>query len=157
MKLGPPTLSGFLILLALGTAGFAGRQARTARPLEAHSVAQQDRVTFNRDIAPIIFRNCSQCHHPGESGPFSLLTYSDVKSHGRQIAYMTNKRIMPPWLPDPDGPKFAGELRLTDEQIASIQKWVDEGEIEGKPADLPPQPKFAAGWDLGPPDLVVRA
>ncbi|MGB7611574.1 MAG: tetratricopeptide repeat protein [Candidatus Acidiferrum sp.] len=114
-------------------------------------------MTFNRDIAPIIFRNCSQCHHPGESGPFSLLTYSDVKSHGRQIAYMTSKRIMPPWLPDAAGPKFAGELRLTDAQIATIQKWVDEGEIEGNPAELPAQPKFAVGWELGKPDVIVRA
>ena len=38
-------------------------------------------VTFNRDIAPIIFRSCSTCHHAGEAGPFSLLTYSDVKKH----------------------------------------------------------------------------
>ncbi len=157
MKLGLPTLSGFLTLLALGTAGFAGRQTKIARPSELRSSAAQSRVTFNRDIAPIIFRNCSQCHHPGESGPFSLLTYSDVKSHGRQIAYMTSKRIMPPWLPDAGGPKFAGELRLTDAQIATIQKWVDEGEIEGNPAELPAQPKFAVGWELGKPDVVVRA
>ncbi|MGB2655407.1 MAG: cytochrome c, partial [Candidatus Acidiferrum sp.] len=157
MKLGLPTLSGILTLLALGTAGFAGRQTKIARPSEQRSRAPQSQVTFNRDIAPIIFRNCSQCHHPGESGPFSLLTYSDVKSHGRQIAYMTSKRIMPPWLPDAAGPKFAGELRLTDAQIATIQKWVDEGEIEGNPAELPAQPKFAVGWELGKPDVIVRA
>ena len=64
---------------------------------------------------------------------------------------------MPPWLPDPGGPKFAGELRLTDEQIATIQKWVDQGEMEGNSADLPPQPKFAVGWELGKPDVIVRA
>src|ERR1700678_209687 len=50
------------------------------------------RVTFNRDIAPIIFRSCSSCHHPGEAGPFSLLTYSDVKKHARQIVDVTKAR-----------------------------------------------------------------
>ncbi|MGB7281907.1 MAG: tetratricopeptide repeat protein [Candidatus Acidiferrum sp.] len=157
MKLGLPTLCGFLTLCALGTACLAARHAEVARQSVAGVEEVQQRVTFNHDIAPIIFRNCSQCHHPGESGPFSLLTYEDVKSHGRQIAYITSKRIMPPWLPDPGEPKFAGELRLSDEQIATIQKWVDQGEIQGNPADLPPQPKFAAGWELGEPDVVVRA
>ncbi|HUB58978.1 MAG TPA: tetratricopeptide repeat protein [Candidatus Micrarchaeia archaeon] len=156
MKAGLTTLSGFLALFALATAGFAGRHAE-ARQSEPQGAASHQQVTFNRDIAPIIFRDCSQCHHPGESGPFSLLTYADVKSHGRQIAYMTSKRIMPPWLPDPGPPKFAGELRLTDEQIATIQEWVAQGETQGKPGDLPPQPKFAAGWELGKPDVVVRA
>ncbi|HTQ60783.1 MAG TPA: tetratricopeptide repeat protein [Candidatus Solibacter sp.] len=70
---------------------------------------------------------------------------------------MTSKRIMPPWLPDPGEPKFAGELRLTDDQIATIQKWVDQGEVQGNPADLPPQPKFVVGWELGRPDVIVKA
>ncbi len=157
MKAGLQTLSGFLALFALGTAGISGSHTAAARKAEPRGAPPQERVTFNREIAPIIFSNCSQCHHPGESGPFSLLTYADVKSHARQIAYMTSKRTMPPWLPDPGGPKFAGELRLTDEQIATIQKWVDQGEMEGNPADLPPQPKFAVGWELGKPDVIVRA
>ena len=157
MKVGLPTFSGFLALFALGTAGISGSHTTAARQSVPHGAATQQQVTFDRDIAPLIFRNCSQCHHPGESGPFSLLTYADVKSHGRQIAYMTGKHSMPPWLPNPGGPKFAGELRLTDEQIATIQKWVDQGEIEGNPADLPAQPKFAAGWELGKPDVIVRA
>ncbi|MHB8503783.1 MAG: tetratricopeptide repeat protein [Candidatus Acidiferrales bacterium] len=157
MKVGLRTLSGFFTLLALGTAGISVRHAQAARQSELQGAASHQQVTFNRDIAPIIFRNCAQCHHPGESGPFPLLTYADVKSHGRQVAYITSKRIMPPWLPDPGGPKFADELRLTDEQIATIQKWVDQGEIEGNPSDLPPQPKFAAGWELGKPDVIVKA
>lgn len=157
MKFGPPTLPGILTVLALGTAVLAGLQVQGGHQTAPEGKAPHQAVTFNRDIAPIIFKNCSQCHHPGESGPFSLLSYADVKSHGRQIAYMTAKRIMPPWLPDPGEPKFTDELRLTDEQIATIQKWVEQGEIEGKPSDLPPQPKFAAGWELGKPDVIVRA
>src|ERR1700733_8950951 len=58
-------------------------------------------VTFNRDIAPILFHYCATCHRPGESGPFPLLSYKDAKSHARQIAAVTHSRFMPPWLPEP--------------------------------------------------------
>ena len=57
-------------------------------------------LSFNKDIAPIIFENCSTCHHPGESAPFNLLNYADVKKHARQIVEVTRRRIMPPWLPE---------------------------------------------------------
>ena len=114
-------------------------------------------VTFDRDIAPIIFHSCATCHHPGEAGPFSLLTYSDVKRHARQIADVTEARTMPPWLPAPQELKFADELRLPKEQIDLIQRWVAQGEVEGNPADLPPQPKVSEGWRLGTPDLILTA
>jgi Tfp pilus assembly protein PilF/mono/diheme cytochrome c family protein len=114
-------------------------------------------ITFDRDIAPIVFQNCARCHRPGESGPFPLLTYPDVKKHASQIAIVTRTRFMPPWLPDPQPLKFADESRLSDQQIATIQKWVDEGALEGNAADLPAPPKFVAGWQLGEPDLVMKA
>ena len=114
-------------------------------------------VTFNRDIAPIIFHYCASCHRPGEAGPFPLLTYEEVRKHGRQIAAVTQTRFMPPWLPEPQTLKFADERRLSDEQIALIQKWVDGGMLQGNPADLPPKPQFVQGWQLGKPDLIVRA
>lgn len=114
-------------------------------------------VTFNRDVAPIVFQACARCHRPGESGPFPLLTYSDVKKHARQIEIVTRTRFMPPWLPEPQSLKFADESRLSDEQIATIKRWVDAGGPEGDPRDLPSLPKFVEGWQLGPPDLVLKA
>src|SRR5260370_36643344 len=76
------------------------------------------KVVFTRNIAPIVFRSCSSCHHSGEAAPFPLLTYGDVKSHARQIADITRKRLMPPWLPSPDGPRFEEDSHLSEEQIA---------------------------------------
>ena len=105
----------------------------------------EPRVTFNRDIAPILFHSCSMCHRPGEAAPFPLLTYKEAKSHARQIAAVTQRHFMPPWLPEPGELKFADELRLTAEQIALFQKWVDEGNDEGDPSDLPPAPGFVPG------------
>src|SRR5579871_3424470 len=123
----------------------------------AQHPADQSHVTFDRDIAPIIFRSCSSCHRPGEAAPFSLLTYSDVKKHARQIADVTRSRAMPPWLPDPQKLKFADEMRLSNAEIQMLQRWVEQGEVEGNPADLPPQPKFVEGWRLGKPDLILTA
>jgi tetratricopeptide (TPR) repeat protein len=150
-------LSGFFLVLAVASAGFAARHAAATWQSAPPSAEAQPQVTFNRDIAPMIFRNCAPCHHPGEAGPFPLLTYADVKSHGRQIAFVTSKHIMPPWLPDRGELKFADELRLSEEEISTIQTWVDQGEIEGNSSDLPPQPAFTAGWQLGKPDVIIRA
>jgi Flp pilus assembly protein TadD len=115
------------------------------------------KITFNRDVAPIVFRYCAGCHRPGEAAPFPLLSYQDVKTHARQIAAVTRSRFMPPWQPEPGELKFADERRLSDEQIKLIQKWVDDGVLEGRPADLPPQPHFVPGWQLGKPDLILKA
>jgi tetratricopeptide (TPR) repeat protein len=121
------------------------------------SSSAKEKVTFNRDIAPIIFQNCSTCHRPGEAGPFPLLTYDDVKSHARQIAFVTRTGFMPPWLPAPGEFKFAEERRLTAHQISLIQRWVEQGAARGNAADLPPSPRFTEGWPLGPPEIILKA
>jgi tetratricopeptide (TPR) repeat protein/mono/diheme cytochrome c family protein len=147
-------LSGTLALLAVGAAGLIAKHSASADTTKSLAPAA---VTFNHDVAPIIYKNCAPCHHPGEAGPFPLLTYADVKSHAQQIAYVTGKRIMPPWLPDANGPRFKDELRLSEEEIAAIEAWVDQGEAEGNASDLPKAPTFTAGWQLGKPDVIVRA
>jgi len=132
-------------------------QPATRVHAQASDPKDDGQVTFNRDIAPIMFQSCARCHRAGESGPFPLLTYEDVKKHARQIQTVARTRFMPPWLPEPQALKFADQLRLPDEQIASIKKWIEEGAPEGNPAELPPQPKFVEGWQLGQPDLVLKA
>lgn len=112
-------------------------------------------VTFDKDIAPIVFHSCAPCHRPGEAAPFPLLTYQDVKGHARQIVAVTGKRYMPPWPPEPGYGQFEGTRRLSDAQIRLIARWVESGAPEGNPADLPDAPHFPEGWQLGPPDLVV--
>ena len=114
-------------------------------------------VTFNRDIAPIIFHHCAPCHRRGEAAPFSLLTYQDTAKFAAQIADITRKLIMPPWLPAPSELKFSGNLRLSDEQIALLRQWADEGAPEGDPRDLPAPPQFTPGWQLGKPDAILHA
>ena len=96
-------------------------------------------------------------HHSGEAGPFPLITYGDVKSHARQIADITSKRLMPPWLPAPDGLAFEEDSHLSEQQIALFRQWVSDGMPEGERAELPAAPKFSSGWQLGQPDLILKA
>ena len=148
------TIIACLLGLSSATAAAIAKQSGAfARP----PVPAVQQVTFNRDIAPILFHSCAICHHPGEAGPFPLLTYTDAKARARQIAAVTARRYMPPWLPEPQELRFADELRLSDEQIALIRKWVDQGAVEGDAADLRPAPKFVPGWQLGRPDKIVEA
>ena len=113
-------------------------------------------VTFNKDIAPIIYHNCSPCHRPGEAAPFSLLSYDDVAKKSATIAKVTGKRLMPPWKAEPASYSYRDDRRLNENEIALIQQWVKAGKPEGDPADKPEPPKFASGWQLGEPDLIVE-
>ncbi len=113
-------------------------------------------VTFSRDIAPIVFARCAGCHRPGEAAPFSVLTYNESRPWARSIKARVLARQMPPWKPVAGyGGPFLDERRLTEEEIQTIARWVDQGAPEGDPADLPRRPEGPADWRLGPPDLVI--
>ena len=114
-------------------------------------------VTYYRDIAPILFQSCAPCHRPGQPGPFPLLTYEDARRHAGAMAEVTQRRYMPPWLPEPGHGEFRGERRLTEAQIRAIGDWARAGAPAGSAADAPPPPSLTAEWLLGPPDLVVQA
>ncbi len=122
----------------------------------ARAASDTGPVTFNGQIAPIIFQNCSPCHRPGEAAPFSLLSYQDAARKGKTIGRVTAEHVMPPWKAEPASYAYRDERRLTAEQIALIQAWVGQGMPEGDPAQKPEPPKFASGWRLGEPDLIVE-
>ena len=124
--------------------------------ITAPAAAPTATLTFNTDIAPIVFQNCSVCHREGDVAPFALLSYDDVKRRAHQIASVTHSRYMPPWKAEPGWGEFQNERRLTVAQIAAIRKWVDDGCIEGNAADKPELPKFTDGWRLGKPDLILK-
>lgn len=113
-------------------------------------------VSFNRELAPIIFEHCAPCHHDGGSGPFPLMTYSDVAKHAGQIVTVTQSHFMPPWPPAQGYGEFAGDRRLSAAQIALFSDWVKQNRPEGNVIDLPPQPHFDSRWQMGPPDLILK-
>lgn len=121
------------------------------------TASAQAAVTYNQHIAPILNEYCAPCHRPGQSGPFPLLTYEDARKRASQIAAVTQRRYMPPWLPEAGFGDFAGERRLSDAQVQAIGEWSRAGAPEGAAALHPPPLATPSGWALGPPDLVVEA
>jgi mono/diheme cytochrome c family protein len=113
-------------------------------------------VTFNRDIAPVVWNHCANCHRDGEVAPFPLTSYADCQKRAEQLAEIVATRYMPPWKAEPGFNHFADERRLSSQQIELFADWAAGGTLEGNPADLPPLPTFASGWQLGQPDLVVQ-
>ncbi|HEY8460518.1 MAG TPA: thiol-disulfide isomerase [Blastocatellia bacterium] len=109
-------------------------------------------VTFNKDVAPIFFKSCAECHRAGEAAPFSTLSYKDVRPWAKSIREKVTSREMPPWHADPNHGEWLNDRRLTEAEIATIVAWVDGGAKEGEPKDLPPAPKFTDGWTIGEPD-----
>ncbi len=113
-------------------------------------------VTFSEHIAPLVFDKCASCHRPGQSGPFSLLTYEDVSKNANTISAVLASGYMPPWKPVDTGILFANHRRLSTDQLATFRQWVDEGCPMGDLNRMPTPPAFPDGWNLGKPDLVVK-
>ena len=140
------------VIVTLFTTILAGTFAAVSQRSPATAAAS---LTYSKDIAPLLNKNCVSCHRTGEVGPFSLESYADVKKRAAQIALVVDRRIMPPWKLDSHG-EFQGERRLTDKQISTIKRWAADGAVEGPRSDLPPVPPFPADWALGKPDIVLQ-
>ncbi|HEX4951292.1 MAG TPA: DUF3471 domain-containing protein [Blastocatellia bacterium] len=113
-------------------------------------------VTFSKDVAPILNAKCAECHRPGDSAPFSTLTYKDVRPWAKSIKEKVVNRTMPPWHADPHYGQFKNDRSLSQKEIDTIVAWVDQGAKEGNPKDLPPSPKFNDGWTIGTPDMIIK-
>jgi hypothetical protein len=116
--------------------------------------------TFDKEVAPILFKHCANCHRPGEIGSaVSLVSYDTARPWAESIKQQVSKREMPPWPADPNKSlKFRNDPRLSQQEIDTLVAWVNAGAPKGNDADLPPLPDFPQGW-LHPkgiaPDLVI--
>ncbi|MBN8248172.1 MAG: hypothetical protein J0L84_12100, partial [Verrucomicrobia bacterium] len=119
-------------------------------------VAAEVPVTFHGQVAPILHTHCAPCHRPGQPGPFPLLTYDDARKHARDVADVTARGFMPPWLPEAGAHPLEGERRLSALERDTLKRWADTGAPEGDPAQAPPARTWPSGWQLGTPDLVLR-
>src|SRR5882724_4705842 len=99
-------------------------------------------VTYTKDIAPILNRNCAVCHRAGEIGPMSLLSYKEVRPWGKSIKEKVASRTMPPWHANAPHGTFSNDRRLSDKEVATLVSWVDAGMKEGDAKDMPPAPTF---------------
>jgi hypothetical protein len=120
------------------------------------SANKDSQLTFNKDIAPIFYKNCVQCHRPGEIAPMALISYKEVRPWAKSIREKVISRDMPPWYADPAHGKWTNDRRMSQQDIDKIIAWVDGGAKEGNPKDLAPPPQFAKGWQIGEPDVVFQ-
>jgi tetratricopeptide (TPR) repeat protein len=162
-------------VLIVASVALAAACSRASSKPEPRAAAPQV-VTYSHDIAPILYQNCASCHRPiddaaprptatsGSSAaepvcvagaPFSVLDFASAHRHASDIASAVKRRAMPPWPPEGAHGLFANERRLTDDQIALIERWVAIGAPEGNPAETPKPPAATGGWQLGQPDLVL--
>ena len=133
-------------IVAMAVAGFVGH---------AVSANAQSTPTFNKDVAPILSKNCSNCHRTGEIGPMPLLTFKDARPWAKAIATRVQNGTMPPWhADDPTHKKFSNDRSLSAADKDVLVKWAAGGSPEGDAKDLPPAPKFADGWMMGKPDAI---
>src|SRR5262249_1394695 len=114
------------------------------------------KVTFNKDVAPIFYKNCAGCHRAGEIAPMSLMTYKESRPWARSIKEKVATKVMPPWHADPAHGEYANDRRLSQKDIDTIIAWVDGGAQAGDPKDLAPAPKFVEGWNIGTPDVIFK-
>jgi hypothetical protein len=137
----------WIVVGALGTA------------LPARAADAKSAPTFNKDVAPILFRSCVSCHRPNQIAPMPLLSYQDARPWARAIKTKVRAREMPPWFADPRYGKFANDKSLSDAEIETITAWADGGAPQGT-GTAPPLPRFAeAGWSHPSgqdPDLVIE-
>ena len=112
--------------------------------------------TFAKDVAPIFYSKCVECHRPTMFAPMSLVKFDEARPWAKSIRNRVSTRTMPPWGADPTHGIFKNDPRLTDKEIATILAWVDGGAPKGEDKDLPKTPEFADGWTIGKPDAVFE-
>jgi hypothetical protein len=112
-------------------------------------------VTFSKDVAPILYRNCVSCHRAEDIAPMPLITYKEARPWARSIREKVISREMPPWSADRHYGRFSNDVALSQQEIDTITAWVDQGAKEGNPKDMPAVPNFTDGWKIGKPDVVL--
>jgi hypothetical protein len=149
---------GLLVASAVGPAS----SAQSLQPGKSAGAAGEP--TFTKDIAPILQRSCQNCHRPDGVAPMALVTYEDVRPWARAIKQRTGigpkAGVMPPWYVEKTIgiQQFKDDPSLSDDEIATVARWVDNGAPRGNPADMPPPRQWAdaSAWAIGTPDLIVR-
>jgi len=117
--------------------------------------ASTGETTFNKDVLPVLQKNCQVCHRPGEIGPMSFMTYEETRPWAKAIKEAVLTKKMPPWFADRHVGRFANERKLNDDEIKTLARWVDGGAPEGNPKDRPEPKQWNDGWNIKP-DVIFE-
>jgi hypothetical protein len=145
-----------IVAVMFVAAVFASITSTSASDREKRGAKASSSVTFFKDVAPIFYSKCADCHRPGEAAPFSVLSYRDVRPWAKSIKEKVLNREMPPWHADPHVGRWANDRRLSQEEIDTITAWVDQGAAEGNQPPASQPPSYSEGWLIGKPDLIIE-
>jgi len=146
-------VSGAVALAGLAVLGLTKPQAKDPAPAPKPLPAN---VTFAEHVAPIVYKKCANCHRPGEVAPFALNSYAEVKKRADMVALVTGSRQMPPWKTRPTDVAYQNDNHLTDDEIALIKKWADQGAPMGDAKKAPTPPPAVKDWAMGTPDKIIQ-
>jgi hypothetical protein len=155
---------GLVRSIVLALAGVAAAVSFSPVPMSGQTPAAAPRVTFAKDIAPILQRSCQNCHRADSLAPMSLITYEEVRPYAAAIKRRTALRgrqgAMPPWYIEKNIgiQHYKNDISLSDEELDKIKWWADNGAPRGNAADMPKPLTFAGAeeWSIGTPDLIVK-
>jgi hypothetical protein len=119
------------------------------RQIEPH------KVTFYRNVLPILQDHCQVCHRAQGIAPVAFETYDQTRRYAAAIRVATQNRTMPPWFAVQGIGKFSNDPSLTDAQIATLAAWANAGAPPGETKDAPPPQKWVGRWTIPDPDLIL--
>jgi len=111
-------------------------------------------VTYSNQISRLLNARCVECHREGQIAPFPMTSYDEVFGWGEMITEVVDQGRMPPWYANPEHGEFSNDCRMNDDEKNLVALWVENGQPEGDPADLPEPPVFNVGWTIPAPDKV---
>src|SRR6185503_11088323 len=119
--------------------------------------AEFKKISYVRDVAPILADKCVACHTENGVAPFAMNSYEVVKGFSPMIREAVRAKRMPPYQSDDrHGTDFKNDLNLSNQQILTLVNWVEAGSPRGEGEDpLPKIVKPAPQWPFGQPDVVL--
>ena len=145
-------MSRFLVLVLLTAIAMTAVGTEITKPTGSSNQTQL--ATFNKDVLPVLQKNCQTCHRDGGVAPMSFTTYESTRPWAKAMKAAVLNRKMPPWFADPHVGEFRNAPQLTQAEINTLSAWADGGAIEGNASDKPAPVQWNDGWRIQP-DVVV--
>lgn len=118
--------------------------------------ADWKKISYAKDVAPILEAKCVVCHTEGGMGPFAMNGYQTVKAMSPMIREALRTKRMPPFHSDAHWGNWSNDMLLSSEQIKTVVNWIEAGAPRGDGGDPLAEHKYVPPeWPLGKPDVIV--
>ena len=120
--------------------------------------AEHTKISYSETIAPLLEKNCANCHEEGGIAPWAMTDYSMIEGFAPMIREVVRTKRMPPWSADPHVGTFTNARGLSVAEKQTLVHWIEAGAPRGDgPDPLAARVSDATQWPLGEPDLIIEA